>query len=85
MKSWYLYSEGGDKMSANMLQTRLTLHFYGGFDEYGKEIIRTKNFLNIDINATNAQLKNSAEALASLQQYSLEAVTRSNVYDVQNS
>lgn len=71
-------------MSANMLQTRLTLHFYGGIDEYGKDIFATKSFGNIDITASNEQLKNTAEALATLQQHSLDGVTRNNVYDVHN-
>ncbi|WP_084034618.1 DUF1659 domain-containing protein [Anaerobacillus alkalilacustris] len=50
----------------------------------GKEILVTKNFSNIDITATSEQLKNTAQALATLQQFTLEGVTRNNVYDVLN-
>lgn len=68
----------------NILQSRLTLHFYGGVDEDGKEIFKTKTFSNVDNTATNEQLKKSAEALALLQELTLETVTRSNLYDVFN-
>lgn len=66
----------------NILQTRLSMQFFAGFDEKGKEIFKTKNFSNINITATNEQLKKTAEALASLVQYEVEGVTRQNVYDV---
>jgi hypothetical protein len=68
----------------NILQSRLTLHFYGGVDEDGKEIFKTKTFSNVDNTASNEQLKKSAEALALLQELTLETVTRSNMYDVFN-
>ena len=71
-------------MGQNMLQSRLTLLFYGGLDEYGKEVFSRKNFNNIDMTASDEQLKNTAEALASLQQHVLEGITRSNIYDVHN-
>ncbi|MCT8137565.1 DUF1659 domain-containing protein [Anaerobacillus sp. CMMVII] len=51
----------------NILQTRLTLHFYGGVDGEGKEIFKTKTFPNVDNTATSEQLKRAAQALASLQ------------------
>ncbi|MFN7249925.1 MAG: DUF1659 domain-containing protein [Anaerobacillus sp.] len=68
----------------NILHSRLTLHFYGGVDEDGKEVFKTKTFSNVDNTATNEQLKKTAEALASLQEFTLETVTRSNMYDVFN-
>ncbi|OIJ15244.1 hypothetical protein BKP35_05185 [Anaerobacillus arseniciselenatis] len=68
----------------NILQTRLTLQFFGGLDVEGKEILFSRSFSNIDITASNEQLKATAEALASLQEYALEGATRSNVYDVLN-
>ncbi|OIJ14274.1 hypothetical protein BKP45_03130 [Anaerobacillus alkalidiazotrophicus] len=71
-------------MNENIMQTRLSLVFHGGFDDEGKEILVTKNFSNIDITATSEQLKNTAQALATLQQFTLEGVTRNNVYDVLN-
>jgi len=71
-------------MSQNIMQSRLSLTFYAGLDEFGKEISKTKNFSNIDIAATGTQLKSTAVALATLQQYPLDGVTRNNVYDVFN-
>ncbi|MCT8137590.1 DUF1659 domain-containing protein [Anaerobacillus sp. CMMVII] len=68
----------------NILQTRLTLHFYGGVDGEGKEIFKTKTFPNVDNTATSEQLKRAAQALASLQQYTLETITRNNQYDIFN-
>jgi hypothetical protein len=68
----------------NILHTRLTLHFYGGVDEEGKEIFKTKTFSNVDNTATSAQLKRTAQALALLQQYTLETITRNNQYDIFN-
>lgn len=71
-------------MEENIMQSRLSLVFYGGVDGDGNEILKTKNFSNIDITATGTQLKNTAVALASLQEFTLDGVTRSNVYDVFN-
>ncbi len=71
-------------MDENILQTTLTLQFFCGNDEDGNEIYTTKNFSNIANTATNEQLKNSAQALASLQQFTLNAVTRTNQYDIFN-
>lgn len=69
-------------MGQNIMDSRLSLAFHAGFDTDGKEIFKTKNFSNVDITATGTQLMTTAEALASLQQHTLEGVTRSNVYDV---
>ena len=66
----------------NILQTRLSLVFYGGLDAEGKDIFKTKSFSNINILATDVQLKNTAQALVTLQQYALEGVSRQNLYDL---
>lgn len=69
-------------MNENILQTRLSLVLNGGYDEEGNEILVSKNFSNIDITATNEHLTLTAQALATLQQFTLEGITRNNVYDV---
>lgn len=66
----------------NILQSKLTLQFYRGVDEHGKDVYSTKNFSNINILATKEQLLATAQALASLQMFDLDGVTRNNVYDV---
>ncbi|UTW69523.1 DUF1659 domain-containing protein [Anaerobacillus sp. HL2] len=48
-------------MNENILQSRLSLLFNGGYDEDGNEILVTK-LLNIDITVSNEQLKLTAEA-----------------------
>jgi len=71
-------------MAQNLMNSRLSMVFYGGVDVEGKDILKTKNFSNVDIAATGTQLKATAEALATLQTLDLDAVTRNNVYDVFN-
>lgn len=68
----------------NILKSRLTMHFHAGFDGEGNEIFKSKSFNNIDQTATKEQLRNTADALKSLQIHLLEGVTRNNVYDVSN-
>jgi aspartyl/asparaginyl-tRNA synthetase len=68
----------------NILRSRVTLHFYGGVDAEGKEMFKTKTFSNVDNTATSGQLKRAAQALALLQEYTLETVTRNNQYDIFN-
>ncbi len=69
-------------MSANILQSRLTLQLFAGFDEAGKEIFKTKSFSNINNTATDAELRTTAEALLSLQVHTAEIITRTNQYAV---
>ena len=65
-----------------ILKSRLTITVHAGFDEDGQEVFKTKNFSNVNNLATEEQLLLAAQALVTLQQHTLESVTRTNMYNV---
>ncbi|RNA70111.1 DUF1659 domain-containing protein [Alteribacter keqinensis] len=64
------------------VNTRLALSFVTGFTHEGEEIVRVRQFQNINPAAENSGLSKTAEALASLQQHELVKVERGNTYEL---
>ncbi|MBU9723255.1 MULTISPECIES: DUF1659 domain-containing protein [Bacillaceae] len=66
----------------NLVFSRLTLLFVTGYDEEETPIFKTKHYRNISNLASNEELFATALALSTLQKHSLDAVERSNTYDL---
>ncbi|WP_035186441.1 DUF1659 domain-containing protein [Alteribacter aurantiacus] len=64
------------------VNSRLALSFVTGFNDVGEEIVRVRQFQNINPTAENSHLSSTAEALASLQQHPLVKVERGNTYEL---
>lgn len=67
---------------AELVSSRLVLMFITGFTDEGDPIYKMKSFQNINTEATNEQLYETAVALASLQQHQLHLVERNNKYEL---
>lgn len=65
-----------------IISSRLSLIFEVGTDEHGEAIFQTKSFNNVKDSASNEQLLAIANAISSLQQYSLSRVERTNVHSL---
>ncbi|MDQ0338522.1 hypothetical protein J2S00_001308 [Caldalkalibacillus uzonensis] len=63
---------------SNPFDTRLTLIFYVGDDEEGNPIERSKTFSRVKPTAADVDLYEVAQALASLQTYTLVETERSD-------
>ncbi|WP_017728274.1 DUF1659 domain-containing protein [Halalkalibacterium ligniniphilum] len=59
-------------------QSRLTLQFIVGTNEFGEDIVRNKSFNNVKATATDEQLQSIAQDLASIQQHGLKTAIRNN-------
>ncbi|WP_280769342.1 DUF1659 domain-containing protein [Salipaludibacillus daqingensis] len=64
------------------VDTRLSLTFLLGYDDDGDEKLQTRHFRNVQPSASNEALLQTAQALASLQQYDLEKIERNNTYEL---
>lgn len=63
--------------ASTMMNSQLRLIFHEGNDlETGDPIFKTKNFNNVKTSATPDQLFEVAQALASLQEFSLHSIER---------
>ncbi|MGY4690833.1 DUF1659 domain-containing protein [Salibacterium sp. K-3] len=67
---------------AEMINSRLTLEFIAGMDEFGETIFKQKNFNNVKTEAGDASLLTVANAVGVLQEHPVIAVTRTNEYDI---
>ncbi|MFC0271716.1 DUF1659 domain-containing protein [Metabacillus herbersteinensis] len=63
---------------AYLLDSQLRLVYNVGIDEEGKAILKSKNYNNVKTTATAEQLLQAAQAIASLQTETLEAVERND-------
>lgn len=67
---------------AMLSQSRLRLVFETGVNEDGEPTFRTRTFNNIKKSATPDELYSTATTLASLSDYSLDSVQRTDSYDI---
>lgn len=65
-----------------LVKSRLSIIFLTGTNEKGEPIFKTKSFNNIKETATNEQLTNIANALARLQNYDIDHIERTNIYNL---
>ena len=70
---------------ANHFGSRLSLIFETGIDEEGKPVFRTKNYNNVKPEATTDSLYTVATVLTPLQQHTINAVERTDDFDLQNA
>ncbi|ADH98165.1 DUF1659 domain-containing protein [Salisediminibacterium selenitireducens] len=68
---------------ADMTNTRLSLTFYDGEDEFGQAVSSVRHFNNVDTGASNAALANVAQAIAGLQTRPLIDLNRNNTYQLE--
>lgn len=65
-------------VTTNPIETRLRLVFYVGDDQDGNPIQKAKSFANVKPTADNEDVYTVAQALASLQTYTLVQTERSD-------
>lgn len=64
----------------NGQESRVSIYFITGVDAAGENIIRAKHFNNVKGDATDESLVSFVNSLYTLQQHSMETVTRNNSY-----
>lgn len=62
--------------------SRLSITFFVGFDDDSNEVFQTRHFRNVKTDVSNESVLMTAQAIASLQQYELEKIERSNTYEL---
>lgn len=67
---------------ADMMNSRLSLTFADGVDEFGEDLTSVRHFNNVDTAASNEALTVVAEAIAQLQTRPLIELNRSNTYQL---
>lgn len=64
------------------IKSKLTIEFYAGLTEDGKESYVSKSFQQIRNRADSAPLYEAAQALASLQSLPVSTIVRTNEYSL---
>lgn len=68
----------------NSLETRVQIKFNTGIDETGKPVYRVKSLNSVKASATDEDVMAIAQALATLQQYSVVSITRVDQNELAN-
>lgn len=67
---------------STLFKSQLRLYFVVDYDENGEEILKSKNFNNINIEADASQLYEVTQALVPLQQLPLHSVERNDSSEI---
>ena len=68
--------------AANIKDTNIRLLFDGGLDQYGKTVVKSKSYNNINPEASSDQLYKAAQAIASLSGLPLFTVERTDKSEI---